>query len=84
MPFTPETFQAMQEGREFLLRRSNGVTNSLAKGWVEALEDLQKDLEAATKGLAGADPRASALARRASMVGTRLQPWCKVLSRTKA
>ena len=69
MALTPETFEVLQQSRDYLLRRSNDVTYSLTQAWVDAWNAIQPELESAARGLAGTDPRASALARRAALVG---------------
>ena len=69
MALTPETFEVLQQSRDYLLRRSNDVTYSLTQAWVDAWNAIQPELETAARGLAGTDPRGSLLARRAALVG---------------
>lgn len=69
MALTPETFEVLQQSREYLLQRSSSVTYSLTQAWVDAWNAIQGDLESAAQGLAGTDPRRSLLARRAALVG---------------
>lgn len=69
MALTPETFEVLKQSREYLLQRSNDVTHDLTQAWVGAWDSIQPELEAAARGLAGSDPRAALLARRAAMVG---------------